>query len=77
MLDKELEVYQKNKADLQAQNPQGGFVVIKGEEVLGVWQTRMDALNEGIKKYGDVAFLVKDINESDIAINFSRNLAFT
>lgn len=76
MFEKELEVYKRVRAEYLAQNPQGGFVVIKGEEILGVWQSRLDALKAGIDKYGDVPFLVKNINESDIAINFSRNLVF-
>ncbi|HUW05518.1 MAG TPA: hypothetical protein VMW01_04590 [Williamwhitmania sp.] len=76
MFEKELEVYKKIKADYLAQSPQGGFVVIKGEEVLGIWQSRLDALKAGIDKYGDVPFLVKNINESDIVVNFSRNLIF-
>lgn len=77
MFEKELEVYKRIKADYLAQYPQGGFVVIKAEEVLGIWQSRLDALKAGIDKYGDVPFLVKNINESDIVINFSRNLVFT
>lgn len=76
MLDKELKKYKEVKALLQSQYPSGGFVVIKDEEVLGVWNNRMDALKTGIEKYGNVSFLVKDINESDISINFTRNIAF-
>ncbi|HEY9123258.1 MAG TPA: hypothetical protein PK252_02685 [Bacteroidales bacterium] len=75
MFEKELEIFKKIKADLLSQYS-GGFVVIKGDEVLGVWQSRLDALKSGIDKYGDVPFLVKNINESDIVINFSRNLIF-
>lgn len=76
MLEKELEIYSQKRAQLQSEYPQGGFVVIKDEEVLGVWQTRIDALAEGIKKYGDTSFLVKDIFENDVAVNFTRNLSF-
>lgn len=76
MLEKELELYNKIKADLQAKYPEGGFVVIKDDNVLGVWQTRPDALRSGMEKYGDVQFLVKDINENPIVANFSRPLKF-
>jgi hypothetical protein len=76
MLDKEFETYNNKKDELQIQNPSGGFVLIKGDEVIGVWQTRTDALKCGIEKFGDVPFLVKNINESDVAINFSRNHIF-
>ena len=74
MLEKELETYKNKKAELLLLNPNGGFAVIKDDEVLGVWQSRADALKIGIEKYGNIAFLVKNINESDIAINFTRNL---
>ena len=77
MLEIELKTYYEKKAVLQAKYPDGGFVVIKGEEILGVWQTRVDALRAGIEKYGNVSFLVKDIMESNIVAYFSRNLKFT
>lgn len=76
MLEKELEFYQQMRGKLQGDYPNGGFVVIKDTEILGVWDTRPDALRAGIEKYGNVSFLVKDINESDVVINFSRNLSF-
>lgn len=74
MLEKELTKYNSEKAALQLKYPDGGFVVINGDEILGVWQTRTDALREGINKYGNVQFLVKDIMERNIAANFSREL---
>lgn len=74
MLEKEIETYNDVKAAIQSQNPNGGFVVIKEDEVLGVWQTRVDALRAGIEKYGNVPFLVKNIMDNDIVANFSRNI---
>lgn len=76
MLEKELQKYHQVKAQLQHDNPDGGFVVIKDDYVLGVWQTRIDALKAGIDKFGDVIFLVKDIKEGIIAANFTRDLKF-
>lgn len=76
MLEIELNTFNKVNAELQAENPNGGFVVIKGDEILGVWGTRTDALKAGIEKYGNVEFLVKNIFDSDIIINFTRNLMF-
>lgn len=76
MLEKEIELYSKIKPQLQAENPNGGFVVILGDNVLGVWATRIDAIKAGLEKYGDVQFLVKDINEGIFAANYSRDLKF-
>ncbi len=77
MLEKELEVYRLNKANLQLKNANGGFVVIKGEEILGVWETRLDALKIGIEKYGNVSFLIKNIDENNEVFNFSHNIQFS
>lgn len=76
MLETELNLYHKIKAQLQAENPDGGFVVIKDETVLGVWATRIDALKAGLDKFGDVSFLVKDIDENIFAANLTRDLKF-
>lgn len=76
MFEKELEVYSRVKDKYLSSYPQGGFIVINGEEILGIWQSRIDALQAGIDKYGNVPFLVKNINEDEIVINFSRNLIF-
>lgn len=76
MLDTELRKFTEVQGTLKEQNPNGGFVVIKDEEVLGVWNDRIDALRQGIEKYGDVQFLVKNIQDDNTAINFSRPLIF-
>ncbi len=77
MLEKELKKFSEVQGELKQENERGGFVVIKDDEVLGVWNDRIDALREGIKKYGDVQFLVKNIMDDDnILIGFSRPLVF-
>ena len=64
-LEAEMEVFRRNQPMLQRENPEGGFVIINGDEILGVWRARPDALRVGIEKYGDVPFLVRDINNDD------------
>ncbi len=77
MLEKELEIFEKEKAKLKEENSSGGYVVIKEDEILGVWNDREDALKAGLEKYGDVPFLVKNIDESNNSVNtFSRDLIF-
>jgi len=78
MLEKELKYYNEVRDELRAKYPEGGFVVIKDETILGVWLNRTDALKSGIETYGNVPFLVKDINDNPSAkINFTRNINFT
>lgn len=77
MLEKELEIFEDKKFQLKNENPNGGFVVIKGDEILGVWNDRQDAIKAGVEKYGNVTFLVKNIDDSHKTINtFSRDLVF-
>ena len=76
MLEQEIKIFEDNKAKLKEDYPSGGFVVIKGEKILGVWNDRQDALKAGIEEYGNVPFLVRDILENDNVINFSRDLEF-
>lgn len=77
MLEKELQIYEANKADLKEKH-QHGFVVIKDERILGVWQDRLDGIQAGLSEFGNVPFLVKDINESlNETINFSRPIKLT
>ena len=80
MFEKELIKFREIQDHLKGENLNGGFVVIKGDEVLGVWNDRLDALKEGLAKYGNIPFLVKDIRENldDVTnvINFSRDIQF-
>jgi hypothetical protein len=70
----ELKTLEENLERLKKENPVGGYVVIKGKEILGVWESRADALKEGLKVYGNIPFLVKNINDINKILNFSRNL---
>ena len=73
-LTAEIEAFERLQPRLQFDHPEGGFVVIKDGEVLGVWRDRVDALGEGIKEYGDVVFLVRDIRDTGEPIYFSRDI---
>ena len=77
MLEQELAIYHENKAKLLEVYPQGGYVVIKNDILLGVWNDREDALREGLKAFGDVSFLVKSLIESPLTtITFTRDIKF-
>lgn len=70
----ELKTLEENIDKLKKEYPLGGFVVIKETNILGVWDSRVDALREGIKAFGNIPFLVKNINEVNRILNFSRNV---
>ncbi|MBS3141587.1 hypothetical protein J4405_05605 [Candidatus Woesearchaeota archaeon] len=70
---KELETYEKNKQRL-LKDSRGKFVLIKGEEIINVFDTYSDAVKVGIDKFGNTPFLVKQILEVDQPQNFTSNL---
>ena len=77
MLEKELKVFYKERGRLLEENQGCGYVVIYGDTILGVWHDRTDAIREGLRKYGNVSMLVKDINDDiNTTIYFSPNLIF-
>jgi len=73
MLEQEMKYFKSIQDELKAKNPEGGFAVISGEDLLGVWLNRQDALKEGVEEYGIKAFLVKNIDDD---VNHTRNLIF-
>ena len=78
LLRREIAFFNKCQSNLVTENPNGGFVVIKGETILGVWQHRLDAIQEAIDAYGYTSVLVKNINyDINHFINYSRPLNFT
>lgn len=71
MFEKELQTYYKNLDRLREEHPLGGFVVIRGDEILDVWLNDFDALKEGFKAWGDDAhFMIKELYEKPIYIGF-------
>ncbi len=58
MLETEREFFEKNREDLLKRFP-GRFVVIKGEQMLGPFESIQDALAGGAKEYGMTSFLVR------------------
>jgi hypothetical protein len=53
---------------------EGKFVLIRGEEIAGVFDNQMDAISAGYGSFGNVPFLVKQILKVDMPISFVSNL---
>ncbi len=73
VLDSELETYERHKEELLG-SAEGKFVLIRGEEIAGVYETKADAIAQGYRKYGNVPFLVKQILKIETPQNFVSNL---
>jgi len=73
MLKKELQTYEVKKSELIGKS-KGKFVLIKDNQVVDVFDTKIDGIRQGYERFGNVPFLVKEILELDIPQNFTSNL---
>jgi hypothetical protein len=64
MLDKEREYFKTHRADWLKKHP-GKFVLVKDEELIGVFNTQQEALIEGARRFGTDPFLVRQVEESE------------
>ncbi len=71
-LKQELETYKRALPKLL--NDQGKFVLISGDEVVGVYTAYEDALSIGYEKFGIKPFLIKKIESVDCLQYFSRDI---
>lgn len=63
-LEKELALFAKMKPEL-LKNHKGKFVLIRGEEFLGTYDSAENAYGEGVKRFGRETFLVKKVTEQE------------
>lgn len=73
-LETEIKTYNDHLNELVANV--GKFVLIKGTDVAGVFDTYSDALKAGYAKFKLEQFLVKQIAPGERVMSFSRNYEF-
>ena len=68
-LEKELQFFAENKTQW-AKTHLGKFVLVRGSELIGVYDNAETAIAEGAKRFGAESFLVRpvDLEEKDIYI---------
>lgn len=71
-LDRELETYRRELPGLLAH--EGKFVLIHGDVVSGIFDTREQALQAGYDRFGLDVFLAKQIAAKEKPLYFSRNI---
>jgi hypothetical protein len=64
MLEKERKYFETHRAEWLQQHA-GKFVLVKGEELIGVFNTQQEALIEGARRFGMESFLVRQVEESE------------
>jgi hypothetical protein len=72
----ETETLEAARAQLQLEHPNGGFVVIYEDKILGVWKDKNEALRAGYDKFGNVQYLVRDLDESKRILYWSGVTSF-
>jgi hypothetical protein len=71
-LEYEQATYQAHLIDLLSY--EGKYILIKGEDIVGPWETYEEALQAGYDRFGLVPFLVKKIQRVEPIQYFSREL---
>jgi hypothetical protein len=59
-LDRELAFFHQHEDELIRDHP-GKFVLIRGDRVIGAYWTAVQAYAAGVRRFGDEAFLVKQV----------------
>jgi hypothetical protein len=72
VLATELQTYEQHRDELLS-TAEGKFALIHGSEVVGAYESQMDAITEGYKRFGNVPFLVKQVLKVEIPLNFSSH----
>jgi hypothetical protein len=72
-LAQELATFEREKARLLAQ-ARGKFVLIKGDDVIGTYDTQIDAINEGWRRFGNVPILTKQIVEFEVPVYLRQHV---
>lgn len=63
-LERELEFFESRRKEW-LKDYKNKFVLIKGEELIDVFNTLEDAYKEGVKRYGNQPFLIKQVTEEE------------
>lgn len=69
-LESELRTFNEHRSELLASDA-GRFALVKGDTVIGVFDSETEAIRHGYQTLGNVPFLVKQITEADIPLSFT------
>ena len=68
VLEREYQAFKAHQSELLAKG-EGKFVLIKGETIVDLFTSYEDALKEGFKRFGDIPFLIQEIQREE-DVNF-------
>jgi hypothetical protein len=73
LLDAELMTYEENRESLLA-SADWKSVLIKANQIVGIYDSKMDAIAQGSRQFGNVLFLMKQVLKIESPQNFVSNL---
>lgn len=69
-LDTEIAYFNQHRAELFESAP-GKFALIKGDLLIGIFESETTAIRHGYERLGNVPFLVQKITEADLPLTFT------
>ena len=69
-LETELRFFEAHRAELVAQ-ASGRYALVRGDRLAGIFDDQNEAIRTGYETFGNQAFLVKQITDVDIPLNFT------
>jgi hypothetical protein len=70
ILQQELEFFESQRLDLLERAP-GKYALVKGSNLLGIFDTELEAVRAGYRQVGNEPFLIKHIVEADVPLVFT------
>ena len=70
VLKQELDYFEKHRVELLEQAP-GKYALVKGDKVIGIFDTELDEIRAGYQKIGNEPFLVKHIVDAEVPLTFT------
>ena len=69
-LQEELEFFERQRLEL-LERASGKYVLIKGSEIIGIFDSEIEAARAGYRQIGNEPFLIKHIVEADLPLIFT------
>jgi len=69
-LQSELDFFENHRLEL-VDRASGKYALVKGSELVGVFETETEAIRAGYQRFANDGFLVKQIVEADVPLKFT------
>ena len=76
VIEQEWNTFRRERPRLLAEGHEGRWVLVKGDSIIGIWDSRHEACHQGYKRYLRAGFLVHQLQyvERPVRMGFWRRL---